>query len=194
MIWGMAFALVVCIWILDLRARRRRQQDFQAIAERLGLTVTKKGRGIFASGVVKGRAIRFSQYGTIAPGKGGIADWIELEIQTPVNGFTFQIREKELGRILLNGLGKSDLTTGDLDFDKRWQIKTNRPELLRKMLVPELRQLVDAATAASRWGEFFLEHGRVHYREQRDLDGPDVESRFDGLVKMMTEFAGSIEG
>lgn len=194
LIWALAIILVVAFFKWERRVRLRTQASFQALAEKYQLKIMAHPlREVCAEGRLESRVFRFSEYRERGGGQSIEMLWFELETRAGANGYTFHIQEKTVGRILAGELGTAGVVVGDPEFDGRWHAETNMAERFLRTLTPEIRVLVDAATAAGRRCEVRLQDGSMSYREECNLDGPDLAARFDGLRKMLLELAKAAE-
>ncbi len=188
----LALVLFFCDWAR--RVRRRAAANFRALAGQHGLKISTNlpGRGPYAEGRLGARIFRFSEFKETNQGQSVDLLWFELEMPDS-RGFSFHLQEKNAGLALVRELGEADVTLGDPEFEQRWHAETNAPDQFRRTFTPQVRLVVDAATAASRWGEIRLLDGWLSYREQSDLDGPHIGARFDGLRQMLGELAAAVE-
>jgi hypothetical protein len=193
-IWAAAIVVVAAFFLWERRVRRRTRAGFQTLAEKYQLKITDHPhRDICAEGRLASRIFRFSEFREHADGQSIDLLWFELETREGAGGFTFHCIEKTVGRALTGELGDAGVVVGDPEFDVRWHAESNQPERFLRLLTPEIRVLVDAATASGLRGEIRLQDGWMSYREQCDLDGPGLSARFDGLRKMLLDLTEAAE-
>ena len=196
----------------------RAKKNLTALAERLGFTVTPNFRipalersarthssstititlgakteflsqefGI--QGTVRGRGVRFSKY-TTGSGKSSIS-WVELAVAAKANGFIFSLQPENFVWKIFEFFGQHEIKIGDEEFDKRWRINANDAPTLQMLLLPELRAKIEQTSA--RFGEFYLDHDWIRYREQGTFSDAKRVARLEGMVGLMCDLAQAIE-
>jgi len=140
-------------------------------------------------GKVRDRTLRISRY-TTGSGKSQVT-WAELAVSTHDNGFTFSLRRENIGWKLVELLGFHEVTLGDEAFDKRWRINASDAATLQALLLPELREKINAS--AAQFGAFTLENDWIRYREQGVFSNDKLVARFEGMVGLMCDLAEAIE-
>lgn len=100
---------------------------------------------------------------------------LALGFSAPVLGSPQVVREEKFGwmdRITARLSGRAEITVGDRAFDRRFAIRSLRPELLRDVLTPAVREAMlalDARMPVRLSGEAITASGSVELRDLRRI-------------------------
>lgn len=185
---GAAFAAQV---VQSLRARA----NLTALADRLGLSLESEGRFLKKhrlSGEFRGRPLRIFSY-TTGSGKSR-RTWAALAVGAHPRGelaFTLK-RRPALVDGLLRLFRKNEAATGDGSFDRRWILVTRQPELMATVLIPELRERVNACCTGTSCSLKLSGHELLH-AEQGSFGTKRVCGRLEALAALAADLATAAE-
>jgi hypothetical protein len=187
-------ALGLILWGAVVQ-RRRTAASLQKLAGLLGLPF-EPATGWFGqpavSGALRGRAVRVFNY-TTGSGKSRVT-WSAVTAQTTLTVlFTFTLKKRSLGTRLAELFGAHEVAVGDPEFDRAWFVQTSRPELMRAMLLPELRAKLMEVRRAGATGAFEHKDGAVKYAEVGSFALAGRAGRFPALAGVVCDLADVAE-
>jgi len=172
-------------------------KNFVAMADKLGLTLETTGRFFKKhrlTGQLRGKPVEVFSY-TTGAGKSR-RTWAAMAVAVgKTGGLTFSLERKVAFIDFFARLfRKIDVKTGDEVFDQQWLLKTNQPELMRAILLPELRQkLMRYAGDGISSPGFKLETYRVQYSEQGSFSTMKVCRRIEECTGLLCDLADAVE-
>ncbi|MFT3869016.1 MAG: hypothetical protein QM715_11210 [Nibricoccus sp.] len=190
-------AVIVAIAFITLYQTKKAGENLAALAQRLGLTLKTTGKFFKKHSLVgelRGKQAEVFSY-TTGAGKSR-RTWAAMAVTVgKTGGLTFSLeRRVAFLDFFARAFRRNEVKTGDEIFDRQWLLKTNRPELMQAILLPELRQkltsfLGSGATSPS----FKLETYRVQYSEQGSFSSDKVCQRIATGADILCELADIVE-
>lgn len=189
--------VVVVILTAGYYRAEKAGENLEELSKRLGLVLKTTGRFFkkhSLSGGFRGKPAEVYSY-TTGSGK-STRHWAAIAVTvSKTGGLTFSLERKTVFiDFFARMFRRNDVKTGDEIFDRQWVLKTNQPELMRAILLPELRQkLMHYAGDGISSPSFKLETYRVQYSEQGSFSSDKVCQRIAGCAEVLCELVEIVE-
>ncbi|MBK8472220.1 MAG: hypothetical protein IPL33_08635 [Sphingobacteriales bacterium] len=99
-------------------------------------------------------------------------------------GVTLEISSETLGSTLKKMIGKQDVLTGDIDFDRRFLIKTNNQKFIKDLLDEEIRDILKKEVFL-KMGTLSLKDSELCYEEQIVVNTDNERRRMENILLVM---------
>jgi len=144
-------------------------------------------------GTRKGQPIRLFTYSRSA-GKSQIAYVaLRMGVSAPDN-WKFQFNAEGIFSKLGKSLGMREIESGDERFDKVFVIKSKSPDLVKAILIPEIKeQFYVAWEERGAQGILKLKDGELQYDEVGSLNSEKMLRRFLAMLELMRLLAEAVE-
>jgi len=192
---GIALVFGGIIWAAVVQ-HRKMAANLQQLADRLGLDYVGKKNSWTKSpallGTWQGRALRFWTYST-GSGKSR-QTWSAVGIQPRKTGAVqLELRRQGFVTSVMEFFGSKEIQVGDPQFDRNWFIRTNRPEVVRAALVPEIRHKLDALDTGMRDNGYKLDGGWMQFAIQGAFADAKLIARLEARLPVLADLADVVE-
>lgn len=202
-VWRMVFYGIVVVGgfislIFARSEREKTRKNFAALADALGFSIVQPRTRAISS---ESRRIVGKRGGRTVDVYATIRDQgRHIEKQSVVAMTVRNPRQLTLsiGRGRLSGLGAvfagdRAVVSGDAEFDRSVQLRSNDPGYIAAALLPEVRQRIVLAWQQGTHGELAVRIGEIRYEEIGALEDARALPRVRALVDLMCDLAEIVE-